>query len=86
MILHLKHTFSANQVSPELPEVSTEDVKNGTEIRNLYKSIGDPPRGIKSVTDGVLVSPFLLAVLGAGGLPHAIDILLLELACKFVCH
>jgi len=57
---------NTSQVSPELPEVPTEDVKNGTEIRNLYKSIGDPPRGIKSVTDGVLVSPFLLAVLGAG--------------------
>ena len=63
----LSLTFSANQASPELPEVSTEDVKNGSEVRNLYKSIGDPPSGIKSVTDGVLVSPFLLAVLGAGG-------------------
>ena len=60
-------TFSANQASPELPEVSTEDVKNGNEVRNLYKSIGDPQSGIKRVTDGVLVSPFLLAVLGAGG-------------------
>ena len=83
MLLHLKHTFSANQVSPELPEVPTEDVKNGTEIRSLYKSIGDPPRGIKSVTDGVLVSPFLLAVLGAGKPPHAISILLLKLACPY---
>ena len=64
----LSLTFSANQASPELPEVSTEDVKNGSEVRNLYKSIRDPPSGgIKSVTDGVLVSPFLLAVLGAGG-------------------
>ena len=60
----LSFTFSANQASPELPE----DVKNGSEVRNLYKSIGDPPSGgIKSVTEGVLVSPFLLAVLGAGG-------------------
>ena len=43
-------------------------MKNGSEVRNLYKSIGDPPSGgIKSVTEGVLVSPFLLAVLGAGG-------------------
>ena len=46
--------------------MSTEGVKNEIEVRNLYKSSDDPPSGIKSVTDGVLVSPFLLAVLGAG--------------------
>ena len=46
--------------------MSTEGVRNDIEVRNLYKSIDDPPSGIKSVTDGVLVSPFLLAVLGAG--------------------
>ena len=53
--------------------MSTEYVKNAIEVRNLnksmdnpLKSMGDPLRGIKRVTDGVLVSPFLLAVLGAG--------------------
>ena len=48
-------------------------MKNVIEVRNLNKSMNDPLksmddplRGIKRVTDGVLVSPFLLAVLGAG--------------------
>jgi len=58
--------LNTSQISPELPEVSTEDLKNGSEIRSLYKNIGELPSGIKSVTDGVLVSPFLLAVIGAG--------------------
>ena len=56
------------QVSPGLHEGSTEGVRSDVELRNPHESLDDPLRGIKSVTNGVLVSPFLLAVLGAGGL------------------